>query len=69
VQTRTIDPLPIILVGEQYWRQAVDIDFLVTEGVIDPEDRELFQYAEDAREIWESILQWYDAAGQPLRGN
>jgi hypothetical protein len=27
--------------GETYWRRAVDIDFLVDEGVIDPEDRDL----------------------------
>jgi predicted Rossmann-fold nucleotide-binding protein len=32
VQTRKIKPLPIVLVGEGYWRRAVDIDFLV-EGV------------------------------------
>jgi uncharacterized protein (TIGR00730 family) len=66
VQTRTIEPLPIVLVSEQYWRQAVNIDFLVTEGAIDPEDRELFWYAEDAQEIWDGILRWYEAAGTPM---
>jgi len=35
-QTRKIAPLPIILVGEAYWRRAFDVDFLVAEGVIDP---------------------------------
>lgn len=66
VQTRKIKPVPIILVGESYWRRAVDIDFLVDEGVIDEEDRELFWYAETAREIWDGILQWYQASGTPL---
>jgi uncharacterized protein (TIGR00730 family) len=66
VQTRTITPVPIVLVGERYWRQAVDIDFLVDEGVIDPEDRELFWYAESAPEIWEGILQWHEVNGEPL---
>ncbi len=66
VQTRTIKPVPIVLVGERYWRQAIDIDFLVDEGVIDPEDRELFWYAESAREIWEGILQWHEVNGEPL---
>jgi uncharacterized protein (TIGR00730 family) len=42
VQTRKIKPIPVILVGEQFWRRAVDFDFLVEEGVIDLEDRELF---------------------------
>ncbi|HTW92088.1 MAG TPA: TIGR00730 family Rossman fold protein [bacterium] len=67
VQTRTIKPLPVVLVGETFWRQAVNIEFLVSEGVIDPEDKDLFFYAETAQEIWDGILHWYDASGMPLR--
>ncbi len=66
VQTRKIKPIPIVLVGEAYWRRAVDIDFLVDEGVIDPEDRDLFWFAETAQEIWDGILHWHDAAGEAL---
>jgi uncharacterized protein (TIGR00730 family) len=66
VQTRKIKPVPIVLVGEEYWRRAVDVDFLADEGVIDAEDRELFWFAETADEIWNSILNWYDACGTPL---
>jgi uncharacterized protein (TIGR00730 family) len=66
VQTRTIAPIPVVLVGEAYWRRAFDVDFLVEEGVIDEEDRELFWYAETAQEIWDGILHWYRLAGAPL---
>ena len=66
VQTRKINPMPIVLVGEDYWRRAVDIDFLVAEGVIEAEDRDLLWYAETAREIWDGIRYWYVASGQPL---
>jgi uncharacterized protein (TIGR00730 family) len=66
VQTRTIAPVPVVLVGEEYWRRAVDFDFLVDEGVIEREDRELFRYAETAEEIWRSILQWHERRGSPL---
>lgn len=66
VQTRKIKPIPVILVGERFWRRAVDFDFLVEEGVIDPEDRELFWFAETAPDIWNGILDWYQAAGEPL---
>jgi len=66
VQTRKIKPVPIVLVGERYWRQAFNVDFLVDEGVIDDEDRELFWFAETAQEIWEGILHWYDLSGEPL---
>ena len=68
VQTRKIKPIPVVLVGETYWRRAVDVDFLVDEGVIDPEDRELFWFAETAQEIWDGILHWHDACGAPLHG-
>jgi uncharacterized protein (TIGR00730 family) len=64
VQTRKIKPMPIVLVRETYWRRVVDIDFLVDEGVIDPEDRDLFWFAETAQEIWNGILQWHEA-GEP----
>jgi len=68
VQTRKMKPIPIILVGEEYWRQAANVDFLAKEGVIDPEDQELFWFAETAEEIWDSILRWYDMSGEPLDG-
>ncbi len=66
VQTRKINPIPVVLVGESYWRQAVNLDFLVDEGVIDQEDRELFWFAETAQEIWNGILHWHDISGEPL---
>lgn len=66
-QTRTIKPMPIVLVGEEYWRGAIDFDYLVDEGVIDPEDRDLFWFAETAEEIWDGILAWHAANGEPLQ--
>jgi uncharacterized protein (TIGR00730 family) len=66
IQTRKIKPIPVVLVGEAYWRRAVDMDFFVDEGVIDPEDRDLFWFAETAQEIWKGLLQWHDATGEPL---
>lgn len=66
VQTRKIRPLPIVLVGQAYWRRAVDLDFLVAEGTIDAEDRELLWFAETAQEIWDGIERWYQQAGEPV---
>ncbi len=57
-QTRKIEPMPIVLVGERHWRKAVNFDFLVEEGVIGAEDRELFWYAETAEDIWGGIQKW-----------
>jgi hypothetical protein len=66
IQTRKIKPIPVLLVGETFWRRAVDFGYLVDEGVIDPEDVELFFFAETAEEIWDGILNWHEAAGDPL---
>jgi uncharacterized protein (TIGR00730 family) len=66
IQTRKIKPMPVVLVGESYWRKAFDADFLVAEGVIAPEDRELFWFAETADEIWSGIRDWYEANGETL---
>jgi uncharacterized protein (TIGR00730 family) len=64
VQTRKIKPIPVVLAGESYWRRAVDFDFLVDEGVIDQEDRELFFFAETAQEIWDGIQAWHAGNGE-----
>ena len=65
-QTRKQPPVPVILVGEEYWRRVFDPDFLVAEGAIDAEDRDLFWYAETAEQIWRDILTWYELKGEPL---
>ncbi len=64
IQTRKIRPIPVVLVGERFWRKAVDLDFLADEGVIDGEDRELLWFAETAQEIWNGIRDWRRADGE-----
>jgi uncharacterized protein (TIGR00730 family) len=65
-QTRKMTPVPVVLVGEAYWRGVFNPQFLVDEGVIDPEDRDLFWYAESAEQAWQDILRWYETTGRPL---
>ncbi|MDX1776005.1 MAG: TIGR00730 family Rossman fold protein [Desulfobulbales bacterium] len=59
IQTKKIKPLPVILFGEPFWTEAVNFDFLVQEGVIDPEDRYLFHFVEKAQDAWEIIRGFY----------
>jgi len=66
IQTRTIEPLPVVLVGADFWRRAFPADVLAAEGLIDSEDAELFCFAETAEEIWAAITQWYEEAGRTL---
>ena len=57
VQTRKIRPMPIVLVGESWWRRAVSMDYLLAEGMIRRADLRLFSYAESACQIWSTIRQ------------
>jgi hypothetical protein len=66
IQTGTVEALPVVLVGKSFWQQAFDADFLADEGVISPEDKELFVYAETADEIWTAICDWYRERSQDL---
>jgi len=66
VQTRKVDPIPIIFVGESYWKKMVNFDGFMEEGVIDPEDMDVFTFVETAEEAWETILRWHSDSGTPL---
>lgn len=69
LQTRKMAAVPVVLVGESYWRRVLDIPYMIEEGVIEVEDAELFCYAEDAPTIWRSIVAWYRRSGTPLFGH
>ncbi len=66
IQTHKSAPIPVVLIGESYWRNVFNADFLVEVGSIDDEDRELFSYADTAEEAWASILAWHSQNGSPL---
>ena len=59
IQTRKIEPIPIIFVGKKYWKKMISMKFMQDEGVIDDEDSELFWYVESAQEAFETINTWY----------
>jgi uncharacterized protein (TIGR00730 family) len=63
IQTGKRAPLPVILVGREFWERAIDFEFLVEEGMIDADERSLFEFAETAEEIWDSMVRWYTERG------
>jgi len=68
VQTGRREQLPVILVGEAFWRRVVDLDFLAEQGMVGPGDPDLVSFAETADEIWQAIHGWYEDRGQTLSG-
>jgi len=70
VQTGKSRRIPIILVGERFWRSLVEWfrESLVAEGMIAPEDMELLQVIEEPEAIVEAIFAFYEGRGfQPTR--
>jgi uncharacterized protein (TIGR00730 family) len=66
IQTYKTEQIPVVLVGKSYWQKAINFEFLQEEGVIAPEDLEIFYFADDANEAWEHILSWHKREGKPL---
>jgi uncharacterized protein (TIGR00730 family) len=63
VQTKKAKPVPIILFGTDYWRRLINMDVLVEEGAISPEDLDLLHYTDDPQDAWDTIRNFY---GLPL---
>lgn len=59
IQTRKVEPVPVVLFGEEFWRKIVNFDAMVEEGVISPEDLDLFSFAGTAREAWDIISRFH----------
>lgn len=60
IQTRKITPVPILLLGKDYWNRLIDFQLLVDEGVISESDLELFQIVDSAAEAWGVIKTHYE---------
>ena len=59
IQTRRMQPIPVVLFGRDYWRRIVDWELFVEEGMISPDDLDLIHYAETAQECWQVIQDFY----------
>jgi len=55
VQTKKIEPLPIVLFGEKYWRKMINFEYMVEQGTIGENDIKLFSYADKAIDAWNYI--------------
>ena len=56
IQTKKIDrPIPIIVFGQDYWREIIDLDAMVKWGTIAEEDLELFHFVNSAKEAFKVL--------------
>ena len=59
IQTGKVAPIPVILIGRDFWTRAVNFDFLMDEGNITPEERDLFTIVDNAGEAIEILQNFY----------
>ena len=66
VQTQKIKKLPIMFFGREFWDRVIDFHALVDEGVIAPDDLDLFTFCETAEEAWACVCRHYSAQAEAL---
>jgi hypothetical protein len=59
VQTKKAKPVPIILFGSDYWKRLLNLDVMIEEGAIAPDDLKLFQYVDEPQDAWDAIKAFY----------
>ena len=60
VQTKRMEPLPILLFGRDFWQTIINWEALADAGTISADDIKLFHFVETAQEAWD-IIEAFDA--------
>jgi uncharacterized protein (TIGR00730 family) len=55
-QTGKGDRKPVVLFDRAYWERVVNFEALAQAGMINRSDLDLFDFAEDAEQVWERLL-------------
>jgi len=56
IQTKKIQPLPIILFNEIWWKKVINFETLIESQTISASDLDLFEYADSPRQAWQKII-------------
>ena len=59
IQTGRMDKIPVLLFGEQFWKRVINIEALVEEGTVSPDDVNLFKIVDSAADGWKVISDFY----------
>jgi uncharacterized protein (TIGR00730 family) len=60
IQTGRMERVPVILFGKEFWRHAINLDYLAEQGTISPGDQDIIDYAETAEDAWGVISRFYE---------
>lgn len=62
LQAGKVVGINVVLVGRAFWDRLINWPMLVDDGLISPQDLQLFHYAETAQEAWDIISASHGAA-------
>ena len=60
IQTGRMEKIPVLLFGEQFWKRVINLEALVEEGTVSPDDINLFQIVDSAADGWKAISDFYE---------
>lgn len=63
LQSGKVVGVTVVLVGRSFWERLINWPMLVDEGLVSPQDVQLFRYAETGREAWEIIAAQHRLVG------
>jgi uncharacterized protein (TIGR00730 family) len=55
-QTGKAPAAPVVLFDREYWQDIINFERLATEGMISPQDLDLFSFADTAEDIWTALV-------------
>lgn len=58
IQTKRMEPLPILLFGRDFWQKIINWEALAEAGTISEKDLDLFKFVDTAEEAWEIMVNW-----------
>ena len=59
IQTGKSDRIPVLLYDSAFWKKLIDFEMLVDEGMISPEDLELFQFVDDPEAAFRIVADYH----------
>ncbi len=59
IQTKKMEPMPVVLVGREYWSNVLNLDYMVEQGTISAEDVDIISRVDNAEEAWAVIREAY----------
>lgn len=60
IQTKKIEPMPVILFGSEHWKRLIDWDYLTECELISPNDLDLITFCDTAEDAWKTISEFYE---------